>query len=68
MYGTVNEKYFQHLTSTYEDEDQDFASDITPIILAAHVNNYEILKLLLSEGTSLLRPHVEATQIQKYVQ
>lgn len=40
-----------------DNEDQDFASDMTPIILAAHVNNYDILKLLLSEGTSLLRPH-----------
>ena len=33
-----------------EDEDQDFSSDMTPIILAAYVNNYDILKLLFSEG------------------
>ena len=37
-----------------DSEDQDFASDMTPIILAAHVNNYDILKLLLSEGIGLL--------------
>ena len=40
-----------------ENEDEDFSSDITPIILAAHVNNYEILKILLCEGTTLVRPH-----------
>ena len=40
-----------------ENDDDEFSSDITPIILAAHVNNYEILKILLSEGTTLIRPH-----------
>ena len=40
-----------------ECDDDEFSSDITPIILAAHVNNYEILKILLTEGTTLVRPH-----------
>ncbi|KAL6258945.1 hypothetical protein P5V15_008871 [Pogonomyrmex californicus] len=34
-----------------------FTSDITPLILAAHKNNYEILKLLLDRGATLPTPH-----------
>ncbi|XP_042237960.1 transient receptor potential protein-like isoform X2 [Homarus americanus] len=34
-----------------------FTKDITPLILAAHQNNYEILKLLLDRGASLPMPH-----------
>lgn len=34
-----------------------FTQDITPLILAAHMNNYEILKLLLDRGASLPMPH-----------
>lgn len=34
-----------------------FAPDITPIILAAHKNNYEILKLLLDRGAAVPTPH-----------
>ncbi|CAH0718988.1 unnamed protein product, partial [Brenthis ino] len=34
-----------------------FTSDITPLILAAHVNHYEILKLLLDRGATLPVPH-----------
>ncbi|XP_026168571.1 short transient receptor potential channel 4b [Mastacembelus armatus] len=35
----------------------DFTPDITPIILAAHTNNYEIIKLLLHRGVSIPQPH-----------
>lgn len=35
----------------------DFTPDITPIILAAHINNYEIIKLLLQRGVSIPQPH-----------
>uniref|UniRef100_A0A8C5EGE8 Short transient receptor potential channel 4-like n=1 Tax=Gouania willdenowi TaxID=441366 RepID=A0A8C5EGE8_GOUWI len=35
----------------------DFTPDITPIILAAHTNNYEIVKLLLARGVSIPQPH-----------
>uniref|UniRef100_A0A3Q2DW77 Transient receptor potential cation channel subfamily C member 4 n=1 Tax=Cyprinodon variegatus TaxID=28743 RepID=A0A3Q2DW77_CYPVA len=35
----------------------DFTPDITPIILAAQTNNYEIIKLLLQRGVSVPQPH-----------
>uniref|UniRef100_A0A3B4BEL4 Transient receptor ion channel domain-containing protein n=1 Tax=Periophthalmus magnuspinnatus TaxID=409849 RepID=A0A3B4BEL4_9GOBI len=35
----------------------DFTPDITPIILAAHTNNYEVIKLLLARGVSIPQPH-----------
>ncbi|XP_076833136.1 short transient receptor potential channel 4b [Brachyhypopomus gauderio] len=35
----------------------DFTPDITPIVLAAHTNNYEVIKLLLHKGVSVPRPH-----------
>ncbi|XP_049582628.1 short transient receptor potential channel 4b isoform X3 [Syngnathus scovelli] len=34
-----------------------FTPDITPIILAAHTNNYEIIKLLVQRGVSIPQPH-----------
>uniref|UniRef100_A0A1B6EER2 Transient receptor ion channel domain-containing protein n=1 Tax=Clastoptera arizonana TaxID=38151 RepID=A0A1B6EER2_9HEMI len=34
-----------------------FSPDITPLILAAHRNNYEILKILLDRGATLPMPH-----------
>ena len=34
-----------------------FTPDITPIILAAHRDNYEILKILLDRGDRIAKPH-----------
>lgn len=34
-----------------------FTPDITPLVLAAHKNNYEIIKILLDRGASLPMPH-----------
>nr|XP_050860313.1 transient receptor potential protein isoform X5 [Vespula vulgaris] len=34
-----------------------FTPDITPLVLAAHKNNYEILKILLDRGATLPTPH-----------
>lgn len=34
-----------------------FTPDISPLILAAHRNNYEILKILLDRGATLPVPH-----------
>lgn len=34
-----------------------FTLDVTPLMLAAHKNNYEILKILLDRGATLPTPH-----------
>ncbi|KAF4526038.1 hypothetical protein B566_EDAN000832 [Ephemera danica] len=34
-----------------------FTPDITPLVLAAHMNNYEIIKILLDRGATLPTPH-----------
>nr|XP_035972189.1 short transient receptor potential channel 5 [Halichoerus grypus] len=35
----------------------EFTPDITPIMLAAHTNNYEIIKLLVQKRVTIPRPH-----------
>jgi ankyrin repeat protein len=34
-----------------------FTPDISPLILAAHRDNYEIIKILLDRGATLPMPH-----------
>lgn len=34
-----------------------FAPDITPLMLAAHKNNFEILRILLDRGAAVPVPH-----------
>ena len=34
-----------------------YTPDITPLKLAAHKNNYEILKILIDRGAALPHPH-----------
>ena len=34
-----------------------YTPDITPLKLAAHKNNYEILKILIDRGASVPQPH-----------
>ncbi|XP_064481189.1 transient-receptor-potential-like protein [Ornithodoros turicata] len=38
-------------------ESSDYPPDISPVILASHCNQFEILQLLLSRGASIERPH-----------
>ena len=41
-----------------------FTSDITPLILAAHKDNYEIIKILLDRGEQIPEPVIF---INKYI-
>ena len=34
-----------------------FTADMKPLVLAAHTNNYEIIKILLDRGAGLPCPH-----------
>ena len=45
-----------------------FTSDITPVILAAHKNNYEILKILLDRGATIPIPHDVKCSCEECVQ
>lgn len=52
--------YFYFIQQSWEAVDRaksTFTPDITPLILAAHRNNYEILKILLDRGATLPMPH-----------
>lgn len=54
------EHHIQGQSYSWESVDRSsssFTQDITPLILAAHKNNYEILKILLDRGASLPMPH-----------
>ena len=39
------------------DESSDYSPDVSPVMLAAHCNQFEILQLLLSRGARIVRPH-----------
>ncbi|XP_013386796.1 transient-receptor-potential-like protein [Lingula anatina] len=39
------------------EESADYSADISPVILAAHCNQFEILQLLLSRGAKIDKPH-----------
>ena len=48
------------LCQSWESSSEDtstFTPDITPLILAAHRDNYEIIKILLDRGAVLPMPH-----------
>jgi hypothetical protein len=40
-----------------DDESSDYPPDVSPIILAARCNQFEILQLLLARGARIERPH-----------
>ncbi|KAF7647671.1 hypothetical protein LDENG_00168600 [Lucifuga dentata] len=41
----------------YDEDGTRFSHDVTPIILAAHCQEYEIVHILLSKGARIERPH-----------
>ena len=45
------------LTMPWGAQFSEFTPDITPIMLAAHTNNYEIIKLLVQKRVTIPRPH-----------
>ena len=47
---------------TLSEEEAVFSTDMTPLVLAAHTNNYEIIKILLDRGAVLPCPHHQRYQ------
>lgn len=47
------------------EESSDYSPDISPVILAAHCNQFEILQLLLSRGAKIERPHGNTCSCQR---
>jgi len=47
------------------EESSDYSPDISPIILSAHCNQFEILQLLLSRGAKIEKPHHLMCSCQK---
>ena len=48
---------FQHEFYDQEDNASSFSSDITPLILAAHCNNFDIVYMLVQKGFVIHAPH-----------
>ncbi|KAK7099044.1 hypothetical protein V1264_003240 [Littorina saxatilis] len=48
---------FQHGFYDQEDSSSSFAPDITPIVLAAQCNNFDIVHMLIQKGFNIQRPH-----------
>ena len=55
--------FFNKMSKTFQSweaippETASFTPDITPLVLAAHRDNYEIIKILLDRGGTLPMPH-----------
>ncbi|XP_023225280.1 transient-receptor-potential-like protein [Centruroides sculpturatus] len=52
-------------SKTPGEESSDYSPDISPVILAAHCNQFEILQLLLSRGAVIEKPHQLSCVCQK---
>lgn len=46
-----------HKSKYSGEESNDYSPDVSPVILAAHCNQFEILQLLLMRGAAIDRPH-----------
>lgn len=63
------EEYGQGRKGRYGSSRGDFTDDEAPMILAAQMNNEEIIKLLISTGYNIERPHPPScfcTQVCRY--
>ena len=47
----------EHKRADTEETSDDYSPDVSPVILAAHCNQFEILQLLLSRGARIIKPH-----------
>ncbi|CAG9761861.1 unnamed protein product [Ceutorhynchus assimilis] len=54
---TIHKKGEPHSWEALPPDTATFTPDITPLILAAHRDNYEIIKILLDRGATLPMPH-----------
>ncbi|XP_017320832.1 short transient receptor potential channel 6 [Ictalurus punctatus] len=52
LQAEINDDFF-----AYDDDGMRFSQDITPIILASHCHEYEIVHILLLKGARIERPH-----------
>ncbi|VDP74358.1 unnamed protein product [Echinostoma caproni] len=50
-------KHSKQKKTEYYGKRSQFSSDISPLMLAAHTNNHEIIQLLLDRGVKLEMPH-----------
>ncbi|KAG1682263.1 Transient-receptor-potential-like protein [Nymphon striatum] len=53
----IKEQYVEASWEKISDDISTFTKDVTPLILAAQTDNYEILKILLDRGATLPAPH-----------
>lgn len=51
------EGYQDSLRGTKDAENYEYSADISPVVLAAHLNQFEILQLLLTRGATIHKPH-----------
>lgn len=57
--------WWLHKSADGEETSDEFSPDISPVILAAHCNQFEILQLLLSRGARIVKPHPLSCSCQK---
>ncbi|XP_064637490.1 transient-receptor-potential-like protein isoform X2 [Lineus longissimus] len=50
------------------EQSSEYSPDISPVILAATCNQFEILQLLLSRGATIAKPHVLSCDCEKCIQ
>ena len=50
-------QYNKPVSQALDGDTATFTPDITPLILAAHTDNYEVIKILLDRGAVMPTPH-----------